>query len=288
MTVEVTPTIPAPSNPPLVSTDLLAYFRWVSLQPLTVVDLETTGSIARRNRVIEVSVLQGNLQDGIQYQQTDLINPQVPIPASITRFTGISQAMIDPAPVAAEVWPQYLSRLSEGVLTAHNLEFDYAFLQAEYRRLKTQFSRPQTEQLCTVQLSRLLLADLPSRSLPRLVEHFGFEVGPSHRAEADTLACWYLAQRLLTEIQNEPDDRLLARFAQQWLGIKQAAAILGCRQKQARSLLEQSGAESRPSARGGPSSVYQRGDIERILLDHFGSLQERFSDNPDQSNGVAD
>lgn len=106
----------------MLSTDLLAFYRQVSQQPLTVVDVETTGYRAAGGcRVIEVSVLQATLADGIQQQQTHLVNPQVPVPEMITRFTGINQAMVDQAPLAAEVWHQYLPLLHTGVLTAHNL-----------------------------------------------------------------------------------------------------------------------------------------------------------------------
>ena len=211
----------------VLSTDLLAFYRHVSQQPLTVVDVETTGHRAIACRVIEVSVLQATLTDGILHQQTHLVNPQVIVPAMITRFTGIDQAMVDQAPLAETVWQQYLPLLSDGVLTAHNLAFDYAFLRAEFGHLGIVFARPVADQLCTVILARLLLPDLPSRSLPELVKHFQFPVGQSHRAEADTIACWLLAKRLLTEVQNEPDASLLERFAKQWLPLGDAAALLG-------------------------------------------------------------
>ena len=197
------------------STDILAYYRWAASQPLTIVDVETTGYPNARNRVIEVSVLQASLADGILMQRTDLINPEQFIPGQIVRFTGITQTMVDGAAIAAEVLPNYWTMLNQGVLTAHNLSFDYRFLQIEFQRLGMKFACPATRQLCTVKLSRLMLPELPSRSLPNLVRHFRFNVGRSHRAEADTLACWLLAQRLLTEIMNEDDDVLLARFAWQ-------------------------------------------------------------------------
>ncbi|MBC7970955.1 MAG: 3'-5' exonuclease [Verrucomicrobia bacterium] len=251
----------------VLSTDLLAFYRRVSQQPLTVVDVETTGHRANGGcRVIEVSVLQATLADGIQHQQTHLVNPEVPVPAMITRFTGIDQAMVDQAPFAEAVWHQYLPLLNAGVLTAHNLAFDYAFLCAEFDQLGIVFSRSPTEQLCTVILARLMLPDLPSRSLPDLVKHFQFPVGHSHRAEADTIACWLLAKRLLTEVQNEPDEVLLPRFAQQWLPLGDTAALLGCSGKQARSRLEKAGVFPKFVGRH-KTPMYQRGGVERAFLE---------------------
>ncbi len=250
----------------MLSTELLAFYRQVSQQTLTVVDVETTGHRATGCRVIEVSVLQATLADGIQHQQTHLINPQVAVPNAITRFTGITQAMVDQAPVAEEVWHDYLPLLNAGVLTAHNLAFDYAFLRAEFEHLGIVFTRSPTDQLCTVILARLMLPDLPSRSLPDLVKHFQFPVGHSHRAEADTIACWLLAERLLNEVQNEPDEVLLPRFIKQWLPLGDAALILGCSGKQARSRLEKAGVLPRFVGRH-KTPMYQRGTVERVFLE---------------------
>jgi DNA polymerase III subunit epsilon len=248
----------------VLSTELLLFYRRVSQQALTVVDLETTGHHPNSSRVIEISVLQATLDAGIHHQQTHLINPQVPVPESITRFTGISQDMVDQAELAKDVWQEYLPLLNSGTLTAYNLAFDYGFLQSEFQHLGIGFTRPAAEQFCTVILARLMLPDLPSRSLPNLVQHFGFPVSTSHRAEADTLACWLLAKLLLTEIQNESNETLLDRFAQQWLSLRDAAAILGLSTQQARDSLKQANVKSRL---GGQYQTprYQRGDVEQLF-----------------------
>lgn len=258
----------------MLSKELLHYYRQVSQQVLTVVDVETTGSIATANRVTEISVLQATLAAGVQHQQTDLINPKTAIPDKIVQVTGITQAMVETAPVAADVLPSYLPLLSEGILTAHNLEFDYPFLRAEFARMGKAFTRPEDQQLCTVQLSRLMLPDLPSRSLPNLVKYFRFQVGKSHRAEADTFACWLLAERLLTETMNEADEVLLARFAKQKIPLKYAAKLLGCSSKTAQSRLEAAGVRSRKVGRGRDvTMMYQRGEVEQFFYDQQGDSQ---------------
>lgn len=251
----------------MLSTELLNHYRWVSQQPLAVVDVETTGRYPSNSRVIEISVLQGTLEAGIQSQQTALINPQAKIPFKISQFTGISQEMVEAVLPAAEVLPDYLPLLDSGILTAHNIEFDYPFLQAEFSRLNLKLDRPSNHQLCTVQLSRLMLPDLPSRSLPDLVRHFRFKVGKAHRAEADTLACWMLAEKLLAELNHEADDVLIARFARQWLPLKSAAEILNCSQNEARSRL--AAATSRFVGRKGNGTwMYRRGEVEQLFYGH--------------------
>jgi len=250
----------------VLSTDLLAYYRRISHETLTVVDVETTGHRPPFSRVIEVSVLQASLENGIHYQQTHLVNPQVLVPAAITRFTGITQAMVDAAPFSVEIWRDYLPLLSTGILTAHNLAFDYSFLKSEFNYVDVPFSRAEDEQLCTVKLARLMLPDLPSRSLPNLVEHFGFDVGRSHRAEADTQACWLLAKHLLTEIQTGADEDVLSRFQQQWISLKDAATLLNISSKQAKALLRSATIEPRLVGRY-RTPLYQRGDVESVYWD---------------------
>ncbi len=247
-----------------MSLDLINFYRQISQRTLTIVDVETTGVSPHRCRVIEVSVLQASLERGIHWQQTHLINPQVRVPEQITQFTGITQAMVDAAPTPAEVWPEYQDILQTGVLTAHNLNFDYSFLRSEYQYLGLPFTRPPEQQFCTVKLARLLLAELPSRSLPNLVQHFGFQVGAAHRAEADTLACWLLAKHLLTQIQDIPEDKLLRQLDQTWIPLQDAALILGCDIAEARQQLEDAGLPFKYSQRT-QSNLYRRGSVEKLL-----------------------
>jgi DNA polymerase III subunit epsilon len=258
--------MPTFSPTALRSPELLQHYRQLSSQVLTVVDVETTGSLSWRDRITELSVLQATLSDGILDQQTSLLNSDTVIPPKIVSFTGITQAMVDAAPAPSEVLPALYPMLSNGVLTAHNIGFDYPFLQSEFARLEIPFNRTVDEQLCTVELSRLMLAHLPSRRLPKLVQHFQFNVGRSHRAAADTLACWLLAERLLNELLNESDDDLLCRFRQQPIPLKIAAQLLGLSSQKAATYLAQQDIHGRKVGRGRSQTwMYRRGDIEHLL-----------------------
>lgn len=253
----------------LLSAELLTYYRQVSRSPLTVVDVETTGSLPDKARVIEISVLRGSAEGKIEHQETHLINAGVRVPPNITQITGITPTMVQAGLYPEQVWPELQPHLEQGVLTAHNLDFDYAFIQAEYRLQETPFFRPVEQQFCTVLLSRLLLADLPSRSLPNLVQHFGFDVGRSHRAEADTLACWLLAQHLLDLMRQMSDEQLLDCFRQQWVRLQDAAKLLKQPKSQVRAELDQRGVECRPSRRNS-RFLYRRADVEQLYWDSHG------------------
>ena len=118
-------------------------------------------------------------------------------------------------------------------------------------------------------LSRLMLADLPSRSLPNLVKHFNFDIGVSHRAGADTKACWLLAEILLTRIQQEPEEKILNLFRQQWIRLQDAAAMFGQRKKDILDLLIKAGLEHRLSKRQ-QQPLFRRGDVEDVFYTQQG------------------
>ncbi|OIP70080.1 MAG: DNA polymerase III subunit epsilon [Oscillatoriales cyanobacterium CG2_30_44_21] len=246
----------------LTSTELLNYYRQISTEVFAVVDLETTGAVGNNDRIIEISVVKATLKDGIQQILTDLINPEIVIPDQIVRFTGISQAMVDRAASSDRILPNYLPILESGILTAHNFNFDYSFLQAEYRRLGITFK--VQAQLCTVELSRLLLSHLPSRSLPKLVKYYGFDVGKSHRAESDAIACWLLLEKLLTQILNSSDAEIIHLFGQQWLSVQNISVIFKLSPTRVESILENATIKSRFS-RHRQINLYQRSGVEMLL-----------------------
>jgi len=252
------------------SRELLQYYRRLRHQTLTVVDVETTGSCVPGQRVIEISLLKASLEQGILDHRAWLLDPGIPIPPSIVRLTGITPEMVAQGSDPAVIWPEIQADLESGTLTAHNLAFDYGFLQMEYGRLGIPFVRPKPDQFCTLQLARLLLPDLPSRSLPALVEHFQLQLGGplvaggkySHRAAADALACWLLAERLLQQVYCEPEEQILARFGRQWIPVSEAAQILGCSTREARAQMETAGLMARASRSG--AYLYRRDEVEAL------------------------
>jgi DNA polymerase-3 subunit epsilon len=265
--------VPVSANPrsqsALFSENLLAYYRRVAESSLTVVDVETTGSRSYEARVIEVAVVQGTVDGKLEWETSYLINAGVNVPRNITNLTGITTPMVLAEGEHPEtVWMQLKPKLDSGVLTGHNLAFDYGFLQSEYRQLGYQFSRAAPYQFCTVLLSRLLLADLPSRSLPQLVKHFQFDVGPSHRALADARACWQLACVLLAQLRELPDQALLEQFARQWIPLREAARVFRCTKREVMQHLEARGCERRTSRRSN-RHLYLRKDVEALYRELY-------------------
>ena len=165
-----------------------------------VTDVETTGTSADDNRVLEigaVKVRDGDVVD--QFQQ--LVNPQQSVPGRITEMTGITTGMVFEAPPIEKVLPEYLEFLGEALLVAHNLSFDESFLNAELGRIDR--ASLSNETLCTLRLARRLLPGLDSKGLSRLAQFYDIDVDGRHRALGDAEATSIVLRRLLSQLAFE-------------------------------------------------------------------------------------
>src|SRR5690349_6815270 len=80
-----------------------------------VVDLETTGGSPRTDAITEIGALKLRGGELLGTFET-LVNPDVPIPPLITVLTGITEAMLIPAPPIAQVLPAWLEFAGDAVI----------------------------------------------------------------------------------------------------------------------------------------------------------------------------
>jgi DNA polymerase III epsilon subunit family exonuclease len=148
-----------------------------------VVDLETTGGSPADCEITEVGAARFRAGECLGTFQT-LVNPGVPIPPEITVLTGITEAMVLPAPPPAAVLPSLLEFIGSSVLVGHNLRFDVSFLDAALTA--TERDRLALPTVDTVALARRLARDdvLDCR-LATLAERFALPHRPTHRALDD-------------------------------------------------------------------------------------------------------
>ncbi|GIE96795.1 DEDD exonuclease domain-containing protein [Paractinoplanes rishiriensis] len=152
-----------------------------------VLDLETTGGAADGAGVTEVGAVKVRGGDELGVFAT-LVNPGERIPAFITVLTGITDAMLAPAPPIEAVLPSLLEFLRGSVLVAHNAPYDVGFLKAACARHG--YTWPQVRVLDTAALARRALTrdEVPNRKLATLAQFFRSSVQPTHRALDDAKA----------------------------------------------------------------------------------------------------
>lgn len=158
-------------------------------QTYVVVDVETTGGRPPFDRVTEVGAVK--VKNGkVIGEWHSLINPERRIPSFITTLTGISNEMVQDAPVFAEIADDLEEFLGGSIFVAHNVNFDHGFIASEYRRLDRNFRYPK---LCTVASMRRHYPGHRSYSLGSLCKEYQIELKNHHRALDDAKA----ASRLL-------------------------------------------------------------------------------------------
>ena len=242
----------------------------------TIIDIETTGGSAARERITEIAIV---VHDGTKIIETfeTLINPERSIPLYITQITGISDVMVADAPKFYEV-AKRIVQLTEGcVFVAHNVRFDYGFVQEEFRRLGYTFSR---QQLCTVKLSRVAFPGLRSYALGNLIQHFGIQVNDRHRALADTLATVEIFEKILLKEEN-----LKAATQMVNKGIKENALPEGISMQKLHDLPESCGVYYLHDKQGDVIYVGKSINIQKRIFEHF---NDKTTKGDQLQHGVAD
>ncbi len=167
-----------------------------------IIDIETTGMYANREKITEIAVI---LHDGEKIIETyeTLLNPERSISYQITSITGIDDKMVATAPKFYEVAKKIVEITEGAIFVAHNVQFDYSFIQEEFRRLGFTFIR---RKLCTVKLSRKTFPGLKSYALGNLIKHFGIKVTDRHRAMADAAATAVIFKKIIDAHDEQDGD----------------------------------------------------------------------------------
>lgn len=172
--------------------------------PIVVIDVETTGHDPEHHRIIEIAcvVIQGG---EIVREFSELINPHQFIPPFIEQMTGISNVMTATAPEDKEIMPQVLEFLSmpNAIFAAHNVSFDWNFVQNSFRRLRLNI--PLIPQLCTCKLARRILPLHLKKNVGAVASHFNITIENRHRALGDAKATALFLLHFLEILENEHD-----------------------------------------------------------------------------------
>ncbi len=110
-------------------------FKNLSLErPLAVLDLETTGTDPRTDRIVELSLLKVQ-PNGEHHLRTRRLNPGMPIPAEASAVHGITDALVAGEPNFRAIARDLLRHLEGCDLCGYNLKkFDLRVLYAEFQR----------------------------------------------------------------------------------------------------------------------------------------------------------
>jgi len=190
--------------------------------PTTLVafDLETTGLSPQNDEIIEIGAVKfcfqkvaGRMDVVEKASFQSLVKPDRHIPEAASRVNHITDEMVENAPCARDVLPQFLRFCGQSsLLVAHNgHSFDAPFLRESCKRVG--LSVPRLPVLDSLKISRNVMRESPSHKLSEIAGRLSasgeiklkVETGDLHRALYD---CQVLAQvvgRLLIKALPEKD-----------------------------------------------------------------------------------
>ncbi len=229
-------------------------------QPYSIVDIETTGSGIRGNRITEIAIFR--MENGqVAEEFTSLVNPGCEIPHYITALTGIDTAMLRDAPSLGEIAPEIIRITSGSIFVAHSVNFDYHVIRNEFRDLGLEFNR---KRLCTVRLSRRMFPGLRSYSLGKLCSSLDIPLTDRHRARGDARATVSLFLKILG---SEGAGPVIAHF----LNARSQEATLppGLPRAVYERLPAEPGVYFFKNARGEAIYVGKAKNIKKRVLSHF-------------------
>ncbi|WP_370327208.1 exonuclease domain-containing protein [Euzebya sp.] len=152
--VKPKPTSSQPGQPPARQpAGRPAAARRGSSPPFAVVDVETSSLSPRDGRVIEVGIVHVDGSGRVTDRWETLVNPGDRT-VGMTSIHGIEANWLAVAPSFEEVAGDIVQRLRGRVLVAHNAQFDFDFLEAEFKQIGVPLGDLQA--LCTMDVAMRL------------------------------------------------------------------------------------------------------------------------------------
>ena len=172
---------------------------------VVVLDTETTGLSFKDCELIEISaaLLCGR---EVTARFETFVNPGVPVPAEITRLTGISTSDVVDAPSPRDAVAALAQFTAGRPVLAHNATFDRTFVEAVPGG-----SAVSETWIDTLSLSRIALPRLSTHRLADMAAAFGCS-SVTHRASDDVDALCGMWPVILTALSDLPEG-LLAKLA---------------------------------------------------------------------------
>ena len=172
-------------------------------RPLVVFDIESTGVVPQRDRIVEIAVLK-IMPDGESRSTVRRLNPQMPIPPGATAIHGITDADVAACPTFADIADKLHSYIEGCDLAGYNIQgFDIPLLEIEFKRVGLDLDTASRKVIDAY----TLFCKLYPRTLTAAYKFFcGRDLEDAHSAGADTAATLDVLLGQMERHPELPDD----------------------------------------------------------------------------------
>ncbi|MCH8013434.1 MAG: WYL domain-containing protein [Candidatus Dadabacteria bacterium] len=161
-------------------------------------DVETTGlDPASGDKICEIAVIK-TIDGQVADEFVTIVNPGRNIPERAISIHGITQVMVNRAPLFRDIAKDLLDFLNDTVIVAHNAKFDLEFLRSELKNLNQ--SLPENEVIDTLGIARRYYS-FPSNSLGEIARYIGLPIDEEHRALADVTTTKDIFEYFLKDLE---------------------------------------------------------------------------------------
>lgn len=159
-----------------------------------IIDTETTG-LGEDDEIVEIAIV--DAAETLEFSA--LIKPSKPIPEGAAAVHGITDAMVERAPVAAALWPVVAGVLGHRITLAYNSEFDARMMEQTFG------VKAYREWDCLMNMWMFFHGLRRWQRLENVCHNIGAQVG-GHRALGDAKA----AREVLRWLARQETDEHLA------------------------------------------------------------------------------
>ena len=167
-------------------------------KPLAVIDIEATGSNVATDRIVEIAIVK-LLPDGARTVKRKILNPQMPIPKTITEIHGITDEMVQHAPTFKQAAHEIKQQLDGCDIACYNAyRLDIPLLVEEFIRAEVDFDM-KGRKLVDVQK---IFHQMEQRTLAAAYKFYcNKSLEGAHSAEVDAAAT---AEILAAQVERYP------------------------------------------------------------------------------------
>ncbi|WP_434341924.1 PolC-type DNA polymerase III [Mycoplasma putrefaciens] len=164
-------------------------------------DLETTGLSPELDEIIEFGAIIFDTKTGERKEIDILIKPKKPLKQFTKELTNITDQMLENKPSIEQAFAEIYDVIKDGVLLAHNANFDFNFLSSWAKKLGYP---PLTNTIIdTLSVARVIFPELKNHRLETLAKKTGvyYDARVAHRGnyDADILAEVY--ERMISHVR---------------------------------------------------------------------------------------
>jgi DNA polymerase-3 subunit epsilon len=182
-------------------------------KPLIVFDLETTGVIPSRDKIVELFMIKVN-PDGSRKDLYQRFNPEILIPAEVTAIHGISNEDVANEPTFKEKAHDIFNFINQCDFAGFNSnKFDFPMLVEEFYRANIEFDITK----CKFVDAQRIYHMMEPRTLSAAYQFYCEKpLDNAHSAKADTEATWEIIQAQIEKYQQiEPNVEYIHKLTGQ-------------------------------------------------------------------------